>query len=56
MADVEQMKKIVPFVTCEISFRQYDCNLVFGVNVPGLNYRIEIRTVKQPIQRNSVDS
>ena len=36
MADVEQMKKIVPFVTCEISFCQYVSNLVFDVNVPDL--------------------
>ena len=28
MADAERMKKIVPFVTCEISFCQYVSNLV----------------------------
>ena len=33
MADVEHMKKIVPFVTCEYTFSQYVCELVFGVNV-----------------------
>ena len=33
MADVEQMKKIVPFVTCEITFGHNVCELMFGVNV-----------------------
>ena len=52
MADVEPMKKIVPFVTCEITFGQNVCELMFGVNVPNLNLRIEIHSVKQPIQSN----
>ena len=37
MTDVEQMKKIVPFATCEITFGQYVCELMFGVNVANLN-------------------
>ena len=37
MADVEQMKKIVPLVTCEITFGQYVCELMFGADVPNLN-------------------
>ena len=41
MADVEQMKKIVPFVTCETTFSQYVCELVFGVNVS--NWILESR-------------
>ena len=46
MADVEQMKEIVvPFVTCEISCCQYVSNLVYGVNVPGLNLRIQVDCV-----------
>ena len=32
MADVEQMKKIFPFVTCEITFGQNVCELMFGVD------------------------
>ena len=36
MADVEQMKKIVPFVTCEITYGQYVCEFVFGINVSNL--------------------
>ena len=39
MTDVEQMKKIVPFVTCEITFGQNVCELMFVVNVPDLNLR-----------------
>ena len=31
MADVEQMKKIVPLVTCEITFGQNVCELMFGI-------------------------
>ena len=37
MADVEQMKKIIPFVTCEITFGQNVSELMSGVNVPNLN-------------------
>ena len=56
MADIEQTKKIVPLITCEIPFSQHVCELVFGVNVTDLNFRIEINPVKQPIQSNSVGS
>ena len=38
MADIKQMKKIVPLITCEIPFSQHICELVFGVNVTDLNY------------------
>ena len=48
MADVEQTKKIIPFVTCEASFSQHVCDLVFGVNVacdlPGSPDRLSRRT------------
>ena len=37
MADVEQMNKIGPFVTCEIPFGQNVCEMMFGVDVPDLN-------------------
>ena len=51
MADVEQMKKIIPFVTCEIiftceiTFGHNVCQLVMGVNVSNLNFRTKINTV-----------
>ena len=54
MADVEPMKKVVPFVTCEITFGHNVCELMFGINVSNLNLGIEINPVKQPIQSNSV--
>ena len=47
MADVEQMKKIILFVTCEVSFGQIVCDLVFGINVSNLNFKIKINPVKQ---------
>ena len=56
MANVEQLKKIVPFVTCEITFGQNVCELIFGINVSNLNFRIKINLVKQPIESNSVGS
>ena len=40
MDDCEQMKKIVPFVTCEIAFSRNVSELMFGVDVPDLNFRI----------------
>ena len=56
MTDVEQMKKIVQFVTCEISFSQNVCELMFGVDASDQNFRININSVKQSIQSNSVGS
>ena len=40
MADVKQMKNIVPFFTCEITFGQHVCKLMFGINVSNLNFRL----------------
>ena len=40
MADIEQMKKIVPLITCEITFGQFVCEMMFGVDVPILNLGI----------------
>ena len=54
MAGVEQVKNIVPFVTCEIAFGQNVGELMFGVNVPDLNFGIQTNPIKQPIRSNSV--
>ena len=54
MADVEQMKKIVPLITCEITFGQYVCELVLGVNVLDLDLWVHIDSLEQPIKSNSV--
>ena len=35
---VEQMNKIVPFVTCEITFGQNVCELMFGISVSNLDF------------------
>ena len=44
MADIQQtqqMKKIVPFITCESLFSQHVCELVFGVNVADLDLGVQ---------------
>ena len=38
MANDKQTQKIIPFITCEISFGQYVGELVFGVNVFDLDF------------------
>ena len=55
-ADVEQMEKVVPLITCEIPFCQYVCKLMFGIDIPNLNLGIQIYPIKQPIKSNSVGS
>ena len=43
MADVEQMKNIVPLVTCEIAFGQTGCELMVGVDAQILDLGIQSR-------------
>ena len=40
----------------KLPFRQYVCELVFGVNVFDLDLLVQVDCVKQPIKRNSVGS
>ena len=54
MANIEQMKKIIPFITCEITLCQYVCESVFGVNVFDLDLGVQIDSIKQSIKSNSV--
>ena len=54
MANIEPIRKIVPFITREITFGQDVCELVFGVNVTDWDFGVRIDPVKQPIQNNSV--
>ena len=56
MADVKQMKNIVPLITCEIPFCQFFCQLVFGVDILDLNLAVQINSVKQPVKSNRVGS
>ena len=55
-ADVKQAQKMIPFITCEIAFCQYVCELVLGVNVFDLDLGVQIGSIKQPIKSNSAGS
>ena len=54
MAYVKQTRKMIPFVTCEISLGQHVCELVFDVNVFDLDFGVQIDSIEQPIKSNSV--
>ena len=54
--DIEQKKKMVPFVMSESALGQNASNLVSGVNLFELDLRVKTGPVKQPIECNSVDS
>ena len=41
-------------VTCEITFGQNVCELMFRVNVPNLNLGVQINPIKQPLQNHSM--
>ena len=61
MVDIEQMKKIVPIITCEISFGQNVCEFMSGINVSNQNFGIKInlerviRVIASRQQDSSVD-
>ena len=46
MADVKQTQKMIPLITCEISFSQHVCELVFGVNVFDLDFGVQNDSIK----------
>ena len=46
MANVEQTQKMVPFVACEISVCPYVSELVLGVNVFNLDFRVQIGSIQ----------
>ena len=56
MANVEQAQQMIPLITCEMSLRQYVCELILGVDVFDLDLGIKIDSIKKPIQSNSVGS
>ena len=56
MADVKQIQQMIPHITCEISFNQHVCELVFGVNVTEFEFWCSHNPVKRTIQSNSVGS
>ena len=41
------MKKIIPLITCEITFGQYVYELMCGVDVPNLNLTVQVDSVKR---------
>ena len=53
---LNQHKKMIPFITCEIALGQYVCDLVLGVNMFDLDLWLQVNYVEQPIKRNSVGS
>ena len=54
--DVQHSKKMVTFITCEITFGQHVRELIFGVNIFDLDPGFQIGSVEQPIKGNSVGS
>ena len=50
------MKKMIPFITREITFGQQVSDLVVGVNIFDLDFGFQINSVKQTVSRNSVGS
>ena len=56
MANVKQAHQMIPLITCENSLGQHVCKLVFGVDVFDLDFGIQIDSIEQPIESNSVGS
>ena len=54
--DVKQTKKIAPFITRDTFLGQHVCEMVFGVHTFELDLGVHACFVKQPIQRDSVES
>ena len=53
--DAKQTKKIAPFITRKTSCGQQVSELFFGVNIFDLDFWVQVDSVKQPIQRDTVD-
>ena len=54
--NVEQTKKMIPFVTRKTAIGQNVGELVFGVNKFNLDLGFQVDPVEQPIKSNSVGS
>ena len=46
MANIEHSQQMIPFVTCEMSFGQNVRKLVFGVDVLGLDFWVQIDPIE----------
>ena len=56
MTVVEQIQKLTPFNTCEISLGRYVSELVLGVSAFDFDLGVQIDSIKQPIKSNSLGS
>ena len=56
MADVKEIKQMIPLITCEIPFGKDVCELVFGVEKFDLDFGVQINSVEQSTKSNSVGS
>ena len=56
MANIKQAQQMIPLITREISVGQNVSELVFGVDVFGLDFWVQIDSIEQPIESNSVGS
>ena len=54
--NVDQTKKMIPFVSWKTSFSQNVCELVFGVHMFDLDLGFQIDSVNQPIKSDFVSS
>ena len=46
MANVKQTQLMIPLITCEVSLGQNVCELVFGVDVFDLDFRVQINSIE----------
>ena len=46
--DVQQMKTMIPLITCEITFCQHVSELLFGISLFDLVFWVQINATKQP--------
>ena len=54
MANIKQSQQMIPLITRETALCQDVCKLVLGVNIFDLNLGVQIDSIKQPIESNSV--
>ena len=54
MANIEQAQQMIPLITCEMSFGQNVSELVLGVDVLDLDFWVQVDSIEQPINSNSV--
>ena len=53
-SDIKQIQKMIPYITCGVSFSQDVCELIPRVDVPDLDLIVKFDSVKQPVKCISV--